>query len=197
MPLLAVEDLRVAIGGAPILSGVSFAVEPRSILALVGESGSGKTMTALSVMRLLPPGAVATGVVRLYGDDLMQSSEQAMCDRRGRTMGMIFQEPMTALNPLKTIGAQVAETILLHHASSRGEADAIARAALAEVGLNPGRVPPSRYPHELSCGERQGVVIAIATVLKPHLIIADEPTSALDVTSQAEVLALLRRLVVS
>ena len=118
-----------------------------------------------------------------------------MCDRRGRALAMVFQEPMTALNPLQTIAAQVAETVVTHHRASRAEADAIALDALDRVGLPAARVPASRYPHQLSGGERQRVLVAIATVLKPRLIIADEPTSALDVTAEAHVLHLLRRLV--
>jgi peptide/nickel transport system ATP-binding protein len=195
MPLLAVEDLKVTIDGLPVLNGVTFAVEPGSTLALVGESGSGKTMTALSIMRLLPPRAVARGNIGFSGTDLLGASEAEMCDRRGRAIGMIFQEPMTALDPLQTIGAQVAETVLIHRRGSPAEAAAMAAEALDRVGLPASRVPLARFPHELSGGERQRVVIAMATVLRPQLIIADEPTSALDVTSQAKVLELLRRLV--
>jgi peptide/nickel transport system ATP-binding protein len=195
MPLLAVDNLAVQIGGARILGGISLAAEAGSILAVVGESGSGKTMTALAIMRLLPAGAVASGRVALGGEELTALSEAEVTSRRGRALGMIFQEPMTALNPLKTIGAQVAETVLVHHRASRTDAMAMAAEALDRVGLPQSRVPLDRYPHELSGGERQRVVIAIATVLRPPLIIADEPTSALDVASQAVVLTLLRRLV--
>jgi peptide/nickel transport system ATP-binding protein len=196
MPHLAVDDLAVTIAGIRVLDGVDLAVDSGSVLAVVGESGAGKTMTALAVMRLLPPGAVATGRIRLAGDDLMTLSEAAMCDRRGRALAMVFQEPMTALNPLKTIGAQVAETVLAHHPASRADADALAADALDRVGLPDSRVPRDRYPHQLSGGERQRVLVAMATVLKPPLIIADEPTSAVDVASQAVVLGLLRRMVV-
>jgi peptide/nickel transport system ATP-binding protein len=195
MPLLAVEDLRVAINGSPVINGVDLTLDRGSTLALVGESGSGKTMTALSLIRLLPNGARATGRVIFDGDDLLLANETAMCDRRGRSLAMIFQEPMTALNPLQTIAAQVAETVLVHHRASHAEAHAIALDALDRVGLPAARIPASRYPHQLSGGERQRVLVAIATVLKPKLIIADEPTSALDVTAGAHVLDLLKRLV--
>ncbi len=131
----------------------------------------------------------------LDGDDLMAVDEAAMCARRGRTMGMVFQEPMSALNPVKTIGAQVAETVRVHRRVSRAEAYQMAAEALDRVGLPVERFGLDRYPHELSGGQRQRVVIAMATVLKPKLLIADEPTTALDVTTQAHVLELLRRLV--
>ena len=195
MSLLAVDNLTVAIDGTPILNGVSLSVGAGEILGLVGESGSGKSMTALSIMRLLPHRAIAGGRVMLDGDDLLAVGEAAMCARRGRTMGMVFQEPMSALNPVKTIGAQVAETVRVHRRVSRAEAYRMAAEALDRVGLPAERFGLDRYPHELSGGQRQRVVIAMATVLKPKLLIADEPTTALDVTTQARVLELLRRLV--
>src|SRR4029453_14900630 len=135
MPLLAVDDLTVTIAGVRVLDGVSLAVDPGSIPAVVGQSGSGKTMTALSIMRLLPPGASASGRVMVAGEDLSALSEARMSQRRGRTLAMIFQEPMTALNPLKPIGAQVAETVLAHHRISREDATAMAADALERVGL--------------------------------------------------------------
>jgi peptide/nickel transport system ATP-binding protein len=193
--LLAVEDLSLAIAGRPILSGVALAVGSGEVLGVIGESGSGKSMTALAVMGLLPDGAVATGRVRLDGTDLLALSEAGMCRVRGRDVGMIFQEPMTALNPLQQVGDQVAETVRVHGSAGRAEARAIARATLARVGLPPDRFPPSRYPHELSGGQRQRVGIAMAIALRPRLLIADEPTTALDVTTQAQILDLLRRLV--
>src|SRR4051812_11626063 len=188
MPLLVVEDLRVTIGGLTVIDGLSIAVDPGSVFALVGESGSGKTMTALSIMRLLPGVARSEGRILFDGHDVLAASEASMCDLRGRAMAMVFQEPMTALNPLQTIAAQIAETVRAHHAASRSDAHALALDALHRVGLHPSRVPPDRYPHQLSGGERQRVLIAIAAVLKPKLIIADEPTSALDVTAQAHIL---------
>ena len=195
MSLLAVENLTVSIGATPILKGVSLDLDRGKVLGLVGESGSGKSMTALAIMRLLPDRAVAGGGVSLDGEDLTRLDERAMCGHRGRTMGMVFQEPMSALNPVKTIGAQVAETVRVHRRVSHAEANDMARAALERVGLPEARFPLDRYPHELSGGQRQRVVIALATVLKPKLLIADEPTTALDVTTQARILDLLRRLV--
>ncbi len=152
-------------------------------------------MTALSVMRLLPHRAVARGRVVLDGTDLMALDERALCAQRGRTLGMVFQEPMSALNPVKTIGTQVAETVRVHHGATASAAAEMAREALDRVGLPVSRFPLDTYPHELSGGQRQRVVIAMATVLKPKLLIADEPTTAVDVTTQARILDLLRRLV--
>jgi peptide/nickel transport system ATP-binding protein len=192
-PLLCVENLSLAIHGTPILEDVSLALGPGEVHGLIGESGSGKSMTALAIMGLLPHGARASGRIVLEGDDLLAKSERAMCAVRGRDIGMIFQEPMTALNPLHTIGAQVAETVRVHGRASRRDAAEIAREALDRVGLR--RVPASRYPHELSGGQRQRVGIAMAVALRPRLLVADEPTTALDVTTQAQILDLLRRLV--
>ena len=163
---------------------------------LVGESGSGKSMTALAVMGLLPQGAARRRAASpSTASTWCRSTRRAMCAVRGRDVGMIFQEPMTALNPLQTIGDQVAETVRVHGAAGRAEARAIAAATLARVGLPPARFPLTRYPHELSGGQRQRVGIAMAIALRPKLLIADEPTTALDVTTQAAILALLRRLV--
>ncbi len=195
MTLLSVDNLTVSIGTTPILNGVSLALARGEVLGIVGESGSGKTMTALSVMRLLPHRAVSRGRVTLDGQDLMALDEGAMCGHRGRTLGMVFQEPMSALNPVKTIGAQVAETVRVHARASQAEAADMAREALDRVGLPVSRFPLDTYPHELSGGQRQRVVIAMATVMKPKLLIADEPTTAVDVTTQARILDLLRRLV--
>ncbi len=195
MSLLAVEDLRLSIGDVPILNGVSLSVEPGQILGLIGESGSGKSMTALSVMGLLPPSAQRSGRIALGDTDLVTASEREMNAIRGRDIGMVFQEPMTALDPLKTIGDQVAETISIHGAMSRREALAEADRALDRAGLPADLFPRDRYPHELSGGQRQRVVIAIAIALRPKLLIADEPTTALDVTTQARILTLMRRFV--
>jgi peptide/nickel transport system ATP-binding protein len=194
MALLEVDNLAVTIGSAAILKGVSLRLDEGEVLGIVGESGAGKTMTALSIMRLLPERAVASGRIALAGEDLFGLDERTMCDRRGRAIGMVFQEPMSALNPVKTIGRQVAETVLIHRRVSRREANELARQTLDHVGLPAARFPLDRYPHELSGGERQRVVIAMAVALKPKLLIADEPTSALDVTTQARILDLLRRL---
>jgi len=192
---LRIDGLNVAIGGAPILNDISLTLEPGKVLGLVGESGSGKSMTALSVMDLLPRGATRSGRIVLDGEDLTQLSEAAMCERRGGAIGMVFQEPMSALNPVMNIGDQVAETVRIHRNIGRTEALDVARETLNRVGLAADRFPLTRYPHELSGGQRQRVVIAIAIAVKPKLLIADEPTTALDVTTQARVLDLLRGLV--
>jgi peptide/nickel transport system ATP-binding protein len=194
MALLEVDNLAVTIGSTPVLRNVSLRLEAGEVLGIVGESGAGKTMTALSIMRLLPRAAVISGRIALAGEELLALDETAMCDRRGRALAMVFQEPMSALNPVKTIGHQVAETVAIHRRVSRREAEELARQALDHVGLTTPHVPFDRYPHELSGGQRQRVVIAMAVVLKPKLIVADEPTSALDVTTQARILDLLRRL---
>ncbi|WP_424985051.1 ABC transporter ATP-binding protein [Microbulbifer sp. S227A] len=195
MSLLRVDNLSLSIFGTDILNAVSLTVEPGEIVAVTGESGSGKSMTALAVMGLLPPDTRATGVVALAGTDILSSTEAEICALRGSTVGMVFQEPMTALNPVKTIGDQVAETILVHKAMPPHAARARAREMLDRVGLPADRFPMSRYPHELSGGQRQRVVIAMAIALRPRLLIADEPTTALDVTTQAQILGLLKSLV--
>ena len=195
MSLLEINTLSLAIHGAHILHNVSMSLEAGRILGVIGESGSGKSMTALSVIGLLPRGARATGTVLVGGVDMLNGAEATLCSIRGRDIGMVFQEPMSALNPVKTIGAQVAETILVHGAASRAEAMARARDTLNRVGLPAAQFPLSRYPHQLSGGQRQRVVIAMAIALRPRLLIADEPTTALDVTTQAQILELLTRLV--
>ena len=195
MSLLAISDLSLAIGGLTILDRVSLNVAPGEIVAVTGESGSGKSMTALAVMGLLPERMRTGGSITLDGTELLAATEAQMCGLRGRSIGMVFQEPMTALNPVQTIGRQVAETILVHKAMSPARAQVRAREVLTRVGLPPDRFPLSRYPHELSGGQRQRVVIAMAIALQPRLLIADEPTTALDVTTQAQILALLKELV--
>ena len=191
MTLLSVRNLSLAIHGNPILHDVSLDVAPGQIVAITGESGSGKSMTAFSVMGLLPAGATPAGQIDLDGQDLLRLSERELCDLRGNDIGMVFQEPMTALNPVQTIGAQVAETIRVHTGASRAEALGRAAETLERVGLPAARFPLSRFPHELSGGQRQRVVIAMAIALRPRLLIADEPTTALDVTTQAQILDLL------
>ncbi len=195
MSLLDIENLSLTIHGVEILKQVSLSVDPGQIVAVTGESGSGKSMTALSVMSLLPNGAQTQGAIRLDGLDLLTRPEADMCALRGASIGMVFQEPMTALNPVKTIGDQVMETILIHKAMPRSQARERAEEVLTRVGLPPDRFPLTRYPHELSGGQRQRVVIAMAIALRPTLLIADEPTTALDVTTQAQILDLLRGLV--
>ncbi|CAM5380167.1 peptide/nickel transport system ATP-binding protein [Aquamicrobium terrae] len=195
MSLLEIEKLTLSIGAVPILKGVDLSVARGEVMGLVGESGSGKSMTALTVMQLLPFSANASGRVAFDGIDLLAATEEQMCALRGDDIGMVFQEPMTALNPLKTIGEQVAEGIRRHTRAGRAEAEERARNMLDRVGLPEAKFPLSRYPHELSGGQRQRVVIAIACALKPKLLIADEPTTALDVVLQAQILDLLRDLV--
>ena len=193
--MIEIHDLTLDIHGTGILHDVSLTIGAAEVFGLVGESGSGKSMTALAMMRLLPEGARASGQILLNDTNLLALSEAEMCDLRGREIGMIFQEPMTALNPVRTIGDQVAETLLVHGRASRKEALVIAAEKLARVGLPPEDVPLDRYPHELSGGQRQRVSIALAIALRPRLLIADEPTTALDVTTQAQILALLKGLV--
>ncbi|MEO1136195.1 MAG: ATP-binding cassette domain-containing protein, partial [Pseudomonadota bacterium] len=192
---ITVTDLSLNIGGAPILSGVNLALRAGKVTALIGRSGSGKSMTALAMMGLAPRSAQLEGEIIIDGDnDILAMNEKTLCGLRGSAIGMIFQEPMTALNPLQPIGAQVAETFIIHQKISRAEALEKAKATLARVGLPEESIPSSRYPHELSGGQRQRVVIAIAIALKPKILIADEPTTALDVTTQAEILSLLKGL---
>jgi len=195
MSLLEITNLSLSIHGIDILHNVSVSVAKGEIVAITGESGSGKSLTALAAMQLLPKGTTTTGQVKLDGDDLSQLSEPRLCAIRGNDIGMVFQEPMTALNPVHTIGQQVAETIRIHDpAMSRASAKERAAQTLERVGLPPERYPVSRYPHELSGGQRQRVVIAMAIARQPRLLIADEPTTALDVTTQAQILDLLKQL---
>lgn len=195
MSLLEIENLSLSIAGHPVLKDVDLQIAPGEVLGVVGESGSGKSMSALTVMQLLPELTRAQGRVTFDGIDILAAPEEAMCRLRGDDLGMVFQEPMTALNPVKTIGEQVAEGIRWHTGANRPDAEARARAILDRVGLPESKFPLSRFPHELSGGQRQRVVIAIACALKPKLLIADEPTTALDVVLQAQILDLLRDLV--
>ncbi|MEL6418115.1 MAG: ABC transporter ATP-binding protein, partial [Pseudomonadota bacterium] len=195
MTLLSIRQLGLSIGQKSILRDVSFDIGPGQIVAITGESGSGKSMTAFSIMGLLPKTAAAAGQILINGIDVLSLPEAEMCNLRGDEIGMVFQEPMTALNPVHTIGRQVAETIRLHRSVTRAEANQIAAKTLERVGLPPDQFPPGRYPHELSGGQRQRVVIAMAIACQPRLLIADEPTTALDVTTQAKIIDLLRQLV--
>lgn len=191
---ITVNDLSLKIGGAAILSGVNLALGPGEVTGLIGRSGSGKSMTALAMMGLAPRSARIEGEISIDSENILAMNEKALCDLRGNAIGMIFQEPMTALNPLQPIGAQVAEAFTIHQKIGPAEALEKARATLSRVGLPEEDIPSSRYPHELSGGQRQRVVIAIAIALKPRVLIADEPTTALDVTTQAEIFSLLRAL---
>ena len=192
-PILSVKRLSLSIGSVSILENVTLLLGSGEILGFVGESGSGKSMTALAVMGLLPVAAQTTGAVHLGGRSLLGLPDQAMRAVRGRDASMIFQEPMTALNPLRSIGDQVAETVWIHTRASRAEALERARAMLDRVGL--GRFDLGTLPHQLSGGQRRRVMIAMAVALKPKLLIADEPTTALDMTTQAQILSLLQGLV--
>jgi len=195
MNLLQITNLDLSIHDFEVLHDVTLSVDAGEIVAVTGESGSGKSMTALAVMQLLPKGARVKGHIMLGDHDLTDLSEPSLCHMRGKEMGMVFQEPMTALNPVQTIGAQVSETIRIHDpTTSRVNAEAHAAETLTRVGLPQDRFPLSRYPHELSGGQRQRVVIAMAIALRPRLLIADEPTTALDVTTQAQILDLLKSL---
>ncbi|MGO9994237.1 MAG: dipeptide ABC transporter ATP-binding protein [Steroidobacteraceae bacterium] len=194
-PLLSIDSLGVSIGDRQIINNLSLQVRSGEIVGLVGASGSGKSLTALAIMQLLPDRSRLRGTIHLHGAELTNKSGAELQDIRGKDIGMIFQEPMTALNPLLRIGDQVAETVRLHGKGSKSQANALARAALDSVGLRGSDGALDRYPHELSGGQRQRVAIAIAVVLRPSLLIADEPTTALDVVTQAQVLALLRDLV--
>ncbi|MCC6553389.1 MAG: ABC transporter ATP-binding protein [Polyangiaceae bacterium] len=199
-PLLRVRDLSVsfALEEARLraLDRVSFDVPRGGTVALVGESGSGKTVTAQSVLRLLPspPATIDGGSIELEGRDLLALSEREMCAVRGGKIAMVFQEPMTSLNPVYTVGAQVAEAIRLHRPVSRGEARRQALEVLRKVGLPEPERRMDSYPHELSGGMRQRVMIAIALAPGPALVVADEPTTALDMATQAQILDLLTSL---
>ena len=195
MALLEVRNLALTIGATEILKDIDLSVDAGEILGIIGESGSGKSMTALSIMQLLPTGSQTRGSIRLDGTEVLNLPDAEMRKIRGGIAGMVFQEPMTALNPVKTIGEQVAETALVHGRMSRREAMEIARQTLERVELPADRFPLDRYPHELSGGQRQRVVIAMAIAMRPKLLIADEPTTALDVTTQAQILKLLKKLV--
>ncbi|WP_299025974.1 dipeptide ABC transporter ATP-binding protein [uncultured Sulfitobacter sp.] len=194
MSLLHLHDLHLSIHSFDILKGVTLRIDAGEIVAITGESGSGKSMTALAAMQLLPVGAQTRGQIMLDGTDLTTLSETDLCALRGNDIGMVFQEPMTALNPVKSIGDQVAETILIHEKTTRSDARTRAAQTLERVGLPQSQFPLSRFPHELSGGQRQRVVIAMAIALRPRLLIADEPTTALDVTTQAQILDLLTKL---
>ena len=194
-PLLSVEQLTVAFPATTPVRDLSFSVDHGETVAIVGESGSGKSMTALALMRLLPArGRIAAGTIRFNTDDLVAIPEAAMRSIRGRDIAMIFQEPMTSLNPVLTIGVQIVEVLRQHQSLSRAAARARAIELLDLVRIADPHLRIDDYPHHLSGGMRQRVMIAIAVACSPKLLIADEPTTALDVTIQAQVLDLLDRL---
>ncbi|MGI9103940.1 MAG: ABC transporter ATP-binding protein [Terriglobales bacterium] len=207
-PLLELNALSVRFPAregeypAPAVREASFSIAPGEVVGLVGESGSGKSATALAILRLLPPAARVEGSIRFGGDDLLALPEDAMRDLRGRGIAMIFQEPMTALNPVMRVGDQIAEAVLAHgRAGARSPSSATTKEAwqLAVQAMDDVRIPDAErrardYPHQLSGGMRQRVMIAMAIVNRPQLLIADEPTTALDVTIQAQILELLAEL---
>jgi peptide/nickel transport system ATP-binding protein len=196
---LRVDDLSIGFGGRAVVHGISFEIGAGETLGLVGESGSGKSATSLAVMRLLPPEAQVAGKVMFAGGgeavDLLGLPERAMRRRRGSDLGMIFQEPMTALNPVMRVGAQIAEAVRVHQPRLSGrEVDRVVLDAMREVALPEPERRMRDYPHQFSGGQRQRILIAMAIVNRPKLLIADEPTTALDVTVQAQILALLKEL---
>ena len=197
--LLEIEDLSVAFeadtGWVTAVDQVCFAVAPGRTLGIVGESGSGKSVTSLAIMGLLPPkGTRATGMVRLEGRDILGLDAASIRDLRGNVISMIFQEPMTSLNPAYRVGDQIAEAVLRHRGGSRTSAAARALEMLRRVGIPAPERRYHDYPHKLSGGMRQRVMIAIALACDPQVLIADEPTTALDVTIQAQILLLMREL---
>jgi peptide/nickel transport system ATP-binding protein/oligopeptide transport system ATP-binding protein len=198
-PILSVENLTVTFktrfGRIPVIDDVSFSIAPGEILGIVGESGCGKTMTSLAIMRLMPEqGSVTGGTIRLSGEDLVLASEARMRGIRGSEISMIFQEPMTSLNPVFSVGEQIAEVLCAHQGLSKREAkqQAVRLLEAVKIPLPDRRV--NDYPHQLSGGMRQRVMIAIALACKPKVLIADEPTTALDVTVQAHIFELLQEL---
>jgi oligopeptide/dipeptide ABC transporter ATP-binding protein len=198
-PLLAVEGLKTYVdtpyGTVRAVDGISFQVGRGERLAIVGESGSGKTFTAMSITRLLPPNAsIIAGSVTFAGADLTRLSQREMTSYRGAEIATIFQDPVSSLNPLRTIGRQVAESLVVHSLATRREAKQMVPDLLAEVGLREPAAVAKRYPFELSGGMVQRVAIAVALACRPKLLIADEPTTALDPTLQVQVLDLLERL---
>ena len=195
-PLLEVSGLDVRFGQEPVLRGVDFTVYPSETLALIGESGCGKTISALSILRLLPPAAdVFSGSIRLEGEELLDLPERDMRKIRGRRIAMIFQEPQTSLNPVLTVGGQIAEVLRLHRGLTGGrELNERVAALLDDVGLPDPHRCAGEYPHQLSGGMKQRVMIAMALAGDPDLLLADEPTTALDVTIQAQILDLIENL---
>ena len=198
-PLLRVDGLTVAAGGGTgtteLVRGISFEISAGERVGLIGESGSGKSLTALAIAGLLPDGLSAGGSAVLDGVETVGASEAALRPLRGPAIGFVFQEPLTALDPLMRVGRQIAEPLRRHRGLRGAELDRAVAESLAEVRLEDPRTARA-YPHELSGGQRQRIAIAIALAARPKLLVADEPTTALDVTVQAEVLGLLDRLVV-
>jgi peptide/nickel transport system ATP-binding protein len=199
MPLLEVTDLSVHLqtqrGMAKAISGLNFSLERGKTLGLVGESGCGKSITAMAIMGLLPDHAITTGSIRFDNQELVGLNDGGLRKLRGNRIGMVFQEPMTALNPLHTVGQQVAEPLRLHKGLSKMEARKQTIALLDRVGIASAAQRLDAYPHQFSGGQRQRITIAMALACEPDLLIADEPTTALDVTIQAQILDLINELV--
>ena len=193
-PLLSVRDLTVRFSSFVATKGISFDIAPGETLALVGESGSGKSVTALSILRLLPPWVTIEGTIALDGQNLVSATPQQLRAVRGNDVGMIFQEPMSSLNPVHTVGKQIGEVLSLHQGLRQTAARKRTLELLAEVGIPDPESRIDDYPHQLSGGQRQRVMIAMALANNPKLLIADEPTTALDVTVQAQILLLLKKL---
>ncbi|MCA0241658.1 MAG: ABC transporter ATP-binding protein [Proteobacteria bacterium] len=199
-PLLEVQDLRVEFrtrrGAALVLNGVDFEIRPGETLCVVGESGCGKSMTALALLRLIPspPGRISGGRVLFQGEDLVTASDATLRQVRGNRISMIFQEPMTSLNPVFSVGEQIGESLRLHAGLDARQARARAVEMLRAVGIPAPERRVDEYPHQLSGGMRQRVMIAMALACRPDILIADEPTTALDVTVQAQIFDLLREL---
>ncbi|MEZ3159947.1 ABC transporter ATP-binding protein [Microbacterium sp. BWT-B31] len=192
---LEVQGLTIQIGGRTVVDGVSFDVPDGARIGLIGESGSGKSLTALAIMGLLPDDATASGSIRWNGTELLGMPDRDLARVRGDQIGIVFQEPQTALNPIRTVGRQIAEPIRIHQGASRRDAWERAVRAAERMRLPEPASIVKRFPHQLSGGQRQRVAIAMALAARPRLLIADEPTTALDVTIQAEILQLLLKLV--
>jgi len=196
--LLEVDDLTVTFtisrGDADVVKDISFTVDPGQTIGIVGESGSGKSMTSLAIMGLLPRGGRTTGSVKLNGHELTARSDREMRRVRGERIGMVFQDPLSSLNPYYTVGLQIEETYRAHRGGSRRAARKVALDALQRVRIRDAETRIDHYPHQFSGGMRQRIMIAMAICLEPDLLIADEPTTALDVTVQAQILELLTEL---
>lgn len=192
---LEVNDLRITIDGQPVVDGISFRVEDGERVGLIGESGSGKSLTALAVLGLLPDGAVATGSIRLDGEEVVGASDHDVARLRGSRVGIVFQEPRSSFNPIRSIGRQLADPVRRFEGLSRTEAAARAVELARLVRLPDPEALVKRYPHQVSGGQLQRAAIGLALSGSPKLLIADEPTTALDVTIQAEILDLFDRLV--
>ncbi|MGO1972171.1 MAG: ABC transporter ATP-binding protein [Propionibacteriaceae bacterium] len=196
---ITVEDLTIGFptaegGTATVVDGLSFVIEPGEALGLVGESGSGKSMTSLAIMGLLPPTARVSGSIRFGDEELVGRSDRQLRSIRGNRIAMIFQDPLSSLNPYYTVGDQISEAYRAHHKTTRRAARALAVEAMERVHIRDAATTYDHYPHQFSGGMRQRIMIAMALVCRPELVIADEPTTALDVTVQAQVLDLIAEL---